>query len=213
MGISVNSNRYIWYPQWGYMLAAMGISGSGIGYDSCRYPSKLVSMMGISAANIERVCLENLCSKYCRRFIYTVLLSVNRLRCRCLHLVSNQCSRSMMKKEETCNNKRPLSSDDSENKIPEKYQCPLCDVPLKPFSRYPHYICGTCAEKATDKEGRALHFYNEDWTGGFGGEYRDNGEKFDSHFCYIDGQECYADEFRFGGIVIQLGRWREDERI
>ncbi len=95
----------------------------------------------------------------------------------------------------------------------EKHECPLCNVPLDPYTRYPHYICNECAEKATDKDGRPLHFYNEDFWGGFGGEYRDNGENYDSHFCYVDGHECYADEFRFGGIVIQLGRWREDKLV
>jgi hypothetical protein len=33
--------------------------------------------------------------------------------------------------------------------------------------------------------------------------YADTGEAYASHVCYIDGVACYADEARFGGIVIQ----------
>jgi len=40
-------------------------------------------------------------------------------------------------------------------------------------------------------------------TGGFIAEYEDTGESYPSHECYVDGIPCYADEGRFGGIVIQ----------
>ncbi|MGD8759525.1 MAG: hypothetical protein PVJ07_04685 [Anaerolineales bacterium] len=33
--------------------------------------------------------------------------------------------------------------------------------------------------------------------------YADTGEAYASHDCFIDGVACYADEARFGGIVIQ----------
>lgn len=84
-----------------------------------------------------------------------------------------------------------------------KHHCPICQIELADNLRYPNYICNSCAEKATDKEGRKLSFYNLDFAGGFEAKYQDTGEKYESHSCYINGIECYADEARFGGIVIE----------
>lgn len=41
-------------------------------------------------------------------------------------------------------------------------------------------------------------------SGGFIAGYADNGEEHGQHICYIDGIKCWADEARFGGIVIQI---------
>jgi hypothetical protein len=48
-----------------------------------------------------------------------------------------------------------------------------------------------------------LKFSNVDTTGGFIAHYADTSEVYPSHECYVDGIQCYADEHRFGGIVIQ----------
>lgn len=60
--------------------------------------------------------------------------------------------------------------------------------------------------KKPDSEGRKVEFYNSEF-GGFGvqGYYLDTEEeeKYNSKICYIDGKEFYAEEARFGGIVIQ----------
>jgi hypothetical protein len=32
----------------------------------------------------------------------------------------------------------------------------------------------------------------------------ETGEPYDSHLCLINGVPCYADEARFGGIVIEV---------
>jgi hypothetical protein len=84
------------------------------------------------------------------------------------------------------------------------YCCPICRERLVFYSRYPNYICSRCAKKATDKEGRPLRFYNEGIHGGFIASYADTGERIDTHTCYIDGIECYADEAYLGGIVIEI---------
>jgi hypothetical protein len=42
--------------------------------------------------------------------------------------------------------------------------------------------------------------------GGYVAYYWDsnNAEEYNSHECYIDGIKCWADEARFGGIVIEV---------
>jgi hypothetical protein len=82
--------------------------------------------------------------------------------------------------------------------------CPICSVEVPPSLRYPRYVCSTCAEKAASPDGRPLAFANESLSGGFIARYADSGEPYPSHECFIDGTKCYADEARFGGIVIQV---------
>ena len=57
--------------------------------------------------------------------------------------------------------------------------------------------------RATDEDGRSLSFSNVSLSGGFAALYRDTHEERDNHVCHIDGIKCWADEARFGGIVIQ----------
>jgi ADP-ribosyl-[dinitrogen reductase] hydrolase len=84
-----------------------------------------------------------------------------------------------------------------------KHRCPVCNVHLIYKERYPRYVCNDCVEKATDKDGRPLRFYNQSISGGFAAEYADTREPYKGHDCYIDGIACYADEARFGGIVVE----------
>jgi hypothetical protein len=82
--------------------------------------------------------------------------------------------------------------------------CPICHQSIAFFPRYPHSLCVECASRAKSKDGRLLKFSNIDTTGGFIAEYADTGESYPlNHECYVDGIQCYADEHRFGGIVIQ----------
>ena len=86
----------------------------------------------------------------------------------------------------------------------EKQLCPICLSAVSNFSRYPNYICSSCASKAKSKNGRLLSFSNESLSGGFTAQYSDNGEVYkDGHICYIDNIKCIADEAKFGGIVIE----------
>ncbi|NTU61969.1 MAG: hypothetical protein HGB05_00885 [Chloroflexi bacterium] len=84
--------------------------------------------------------------------------------------------------------------------------CPICGAPVAPMARYPRYECATCAAKAVAPVGRPLRFFNVSLSGGFGAEYADTGEPYDSSICYIDGVKCMVDEARFGGIVIQVSK-------
>ena len=87
--------------------------------------------------------------------------------------------------------------------LPNTQTCPICKNPVQPSERYPHYLCADCVSKAKSEDGRPLKFSNEDMSGGFIARYADTGESYPSHECYVDGAPCYADEYRFGGIVIQ----------
>lgn len=84
--------------------------------------------------------------------------------------------------------------------------CPLCHTALKAIARYPNNVCSNCAARGTDKEGRLMAFGNVDMTGGYIAKYRDTGEVYERHGCYIEGIKCYANEAKFGGIVIEVKR-------
>jgi hypothetical protein len=83
------------------------------------------------------------------------------------------------------------------------HACPICSAEVNHFERYPRQVCGDCASRAVDENGRPLLFGNASLSGGFVAIYADTLENYGSHTCYIDGIKCYADEFRFGGIVIE----------
>lgn len=82
--------------------------------------------------------------------------------------------------------------------------CPVCGQKVEHNSRYPRYLCRVCANVATDKSGRLLEFGNTHFSGGFKATYADTGRIRRSHICFIKGIRCWADEARFGGIVIQV---------
>lgn len=56
---------------------------------------------------------------------------------------------------------------------------------------------------ATAPDGRRLHFANERFSGGYSACFADTGESYESHVCFVKGIVCWADEARFGGIVIE----------
>ncbi len=83
--------------------------------------------------------------------------------------------------------------------------CPICKRETAYQNpRYPNMVCEECDSKATDEFGRKLEFSNVGLSGGYQAHYLDNGEKYDSHVCYINGVECRANEAKFGGIVIEV---------
>jgi len=82
-------------------------------------------------------------------------------------------------------------------------RCPICSVVVGPHARYPRYVCGACAAAARSADGRPLSFVNADVSGGYRAEYADTREPYGSHECFVRGVRCWADEARFGGIVIQ----------
>jgi hypothetical protein len=73
---------------------------------------------------------------------------------------------------------------------------------LEARERHPERLCEVCALDATDEQGRPVRFGNRDMSGGFRSFYADNGEDYGRHECMVGGHACWADEARFGGIVI-----------
>jgi hypothetical protein len=83
------------------------------------------------------------------------------------------------------------------------HPCPLCTAPVRHWERYPRAICEQCVGKACDSQGQQLSFRNIDISGGFEASVADTQEQYPGHVCFIEGVECWADEARFCGIVIQ----------
>lgn len=82
--------------------------------------------------------------------------------------------------------------------------CPICKTHVQKSERYSNYVCEDCKKRAVNSEGLPVKFFNKDFGGGFIAiAIKDNIEhKSEDHICFVDGIECYADEARFGGIVI-----------
>jgi hypothetical protein len=90
------------------------------------------------------------------------------------------------------------------------HKCPICLDIMDYFTpRYPNMICGKCANdnngKILDSFGNEVSFGNLDIYGGFASYHKINNEivKKEDHLCWINTIKCYANEARFGGIVIQ----------
>ena len=83
------------------------------------------------------------------------------------------------------------------------HDCPICSTPVPHWERYPRSVCRDCYSTACDEKGRKLSFSNISIGGGFQAYIKDTKEKHPSHICYIKAIKCWADEARFGGIVIQ----------
>lgn len=84
-----------------------------------------------------------------------------------------------------------------------KQNCPICGDEVGWNERYPDYLCGSCSSRTRSADGRPLMFGNLSINGGFVALYSDTMESYPSHACFVDEVECYADEARFGGIVIR----------
>jgi len=91
------------------------------------------------------------------------------------------------------------------------HKCPLClDILTYYLDRYPKMICHKCANgdngKIIDNFGNDVSFSNIDIYGGFASHHKINNNEIvhkTDHICWINSIKCYANEMRFGGIVIQ----------
>ena len=91
----------------------------------------------------------------------------------------------------------------------EKGKCPICNETLMRLERYPRSICATCASKENlkDASGNPVDYINLHIGGGFASLHTmEDGTivQKEDHICFVKGVKCYADEARFGGIVIQV---------
>lgn len=83
--------------------------------------------------------------------------------------------------------------------------CPCCKKLTEICHRHPKYICRECVNTypILNKDGEEVVFSNIDWTGGFVSRVKNSTVCQEDHICYINGIKCWADEYRFGGIVIE----------
>lgn len=81
--------------------------------------------------------------------------------------------------------------------------CPICGAEVGWNERYPDHICGECTGRLVAVDGRPVIFGNRSINGGLIATYCDTFENYDSNLCIIDGLKCYAEEARFGGVVIR----------
>lgn len=82
--------------------------------------------------------------------------------------------------------------------------CPICHTHVQKSERYPKYICEDCKKRAVNSEGLPVKFFNIDFGGGFVAVTIKNDieQKSQDHVCFVDGVKCYADEAKFGGVVV-----------
>ena len=80
--------------------------------------------------------------------------------------------------------------------------CAVCKKHHDTANRYPNAICSKClyTYKTYTKEGYEITFSNGN--NGFGFFSYINNKKGEIHECYIKGIKCFANEAKFGGIVI-----------
>lgn len=82
--------------------------------------------------------------------------------------------------------------------------CPICGAAVAANPRYPKYLCTDCVKRASDGNGKRLSFFQSSPDGRYAARYAVDGEPYASHECFVDKKKCWADEARFGGIVVQL---------
>ena len=87
--------------------------------------------------------------------------------------------------------------------------CPICSAEIQRLARYPRSICRECfsRENVKDASGNPVWFCNTHFPGlGFASLHTVDGtvvEK-EEHICFVKGVKCYAEEAKFGGIVIEI---------
>jgi len=84
----------------------------------------------------------------------------------------------------------------------EMKQCPTCDKTIQLIPRYPNAICNECGELAVTSKDEPIDFKNEGPFGGFISII--NGKEGEEHECFVNGKKCWAEEGRFGFIVISV---------
>ena len=80
--------------------------------------------------------------------------------------------------------------------------CPVCNKKRETMERYPRSVCRNCLSlyKTRDIKGNIIEYFNEGFGGGF--ISKKGGVNGTEHHCSVNNVLCYADEARFGGIVV-----------
>jgi ADP-ribosyl-[dinitrogen reductase] hydrolase len=83
--------------------------------------------------------------------------------------------------------------------------CPVCGTVSRQLERYPDQVCLWCVAWATDETGRGVLLFNASFSGGLDAQYDDGTPATPaarSGRILIGGRRYYAQEARFGGIVV-----------
>lgn len=86
--------------------------------------------------------------------------------------------------------------------------CGICKKTFQNISRYGNIICSECQylyrNEILDRDGNNVYYCNEGISGGFNSVHliKNNKVVKQDHECWFRETKCYADEARFGGIVI-----------
>ncbi|WP_433830726.1 hypothetical protein [Flavobacterium anhuiense] len=120
--------------------------------------------------------------------------------------------KATFKDYETINEWQGKVWSDDYKKTEIKQWCSNCFKNVYYYGRYPKYICHDCSSKEIyDENGNYLDFFNLGFSGGFksvtknaAGEIIKEVDTEQFCDCIIDGKLFFAQEARFGGIVIQL---------
>lgn len=92
---------------------------------------------------------------------------------------------------------RPMTDADLQQR------CPLCGAALPISTRYPRYVCASCAAGAVDLDGHPVEFSNEGLSGGLVSSSPRAPVESGRASCLIEGVRCVAEEAHMGGVVIQ----------
>ena len=79
-------------------------------------------------------------------------------------------------------------------------QCPICNDTTITIPRYPNKICYGCSLLTITDKGEKIQFFNKNHGGGFKSIV--NNIEGDIHDCFVNNIPCYAEEYRYGGIII-----------
>lgn len=84
--------------------------------------------------------------------------------------------------------------------------CPVCGGPGRRSARHPGALCQQCQAAVVDEVGRLVTLANEGFSGGLEitvGSRIIRSPRAESFPLYVNGIECRAREYRFGGVVVQ----------
>ena len=93
----------------------------------------------------------------------------------------------------------------------DTFICPICNEAHKTMMRYPTAVCRKCLSNfgTKDVDGNYKNFRNIDIYGGLAANV--NGVETRDYTCYVNNIKCYAQEARFGGVVIS--KYYENNQI
>ena len=84
--------------------------------------------------------------------------------------------------------------------------CPICQIEMNYFERYPNSICGAHYNECVDSNGNHVTYENVDEFGGLVSCHTIENKivRRNDNTCFVRGIKCSVEEARIGGIVIQV---------